>query len=689
MKEEPTEDLTRPFNYDVVDVSKGFLSRIAYKKKVKSSKLDSLLERRVKQHIIEERQRQQVSASKPPTPVSSTSTHALSTPVRPRSPLKPHTLTQTQLALGEAVKVEEKSSITKTPGPGEDGGREVGGSRDELSKTINVTPPLPSPESTPKDSCSTGKGEDSASPQNQTTSMSQELEADLVERTTGPKETKPDNSGQEGVKLPNVQVTIAGGNHSSLEQQTASVPSDVTMAARIENTGSEVPNLKLDSVRTSASVLDQKSSQNTPPSKHIQQTPENVNSVHSGTEENGMGPEEDQENMQGIEQGRTEGDGTTEPISPLPQVNGNVRLGSESLLSNSVMSSNNGLLTNSLQPKVNSIGKAEEQGMIDSLKDSTQQKPLVNGDLAPKSGITEVGVKQTSLASKVESNTTISDQDYKPPLKIMRLDNNIDTLGAITQSTLQHNSMSPFQSAETKPSPVVKIIRMAPSPIPSAEESSLSDDFAEENSNSGTTDPLKTIITQVTTTSTTTMTVVSTEMTMAKLPSHTCRDITLPVVSTTESSAVSTLTTMTKTIVTKICSSGLDGQSEDSQSEIVTQKTALSASIRKSTTDSSGETSVSSVAVHQEDYSSTKGRVRLLKFSRTKKTRSDTALPSYRKFVTKSNRKSIFVLPHDDMKVLGRRGGFREVPIFSYNAKPASDIWPYPSPRPTFGITWR
>ncbi|TNM85524.1 hypothetical protein fugu_007795 [Takifugu bimaculatus] len=86
---------------------------------------------------------------------------------------------------------------------------------------------------------------------------------------------------------------------------------------------------------------------------------------------------------------------------------------------------------------------------------------------------------------------------------------------------------------------------------------------------------------------------------------------------------------------------------------------------------------------------STKGRVRLLRFSRTKKTRSDTALPSYCKFVTKSNRKSIFVLPHDDLKVLGRRGGFRDVPIFSYNAKPAWDIWPYPSPRPTFGLTWR
>ena len=64
-------------------------------------------------------------------------------------------------------------------------------------------------------------------------------------------------------------------------------------------------------------------------------------------------------------------------------------------------------------------------------------------------------------------------------------------------------------------------------------------------------------------------------------------------------------------------------------------------------------------------------------------------MPSYRKFVTKSSKKSIFVLPNDDLKKLARRGGIREVPYFNYNAKPALDIWPYPSPRPTFGITWR
>lgn len=86
---------------------------------------------------------------------------------------------------------------------------------------------------------------------------------------------------------------------------------------------------------------------------------------------------------------------------------------------------------------------------------------------------------------------------------------------------------------------------------------------------------------------------------------------------------------------------------------------------------------------------STRDRVSLLRFSKSKKARSGTALPSYRKFVTKSSKKSIFVLPNDDLKRLGRKAGIKEVPIFSYNAKPAPDIWPYPSPRPTFGISWR
>uniref|UniRef100_A0A672IHR1 Bromodomain PHD finger transcription factor n=1 Tax=Salarias fasciatus TaxID=181472 RepID=A0A672IHR1_SALFA len=683
--------LQQPFNYDVVDVSKGFLTRIPYKKKVKCSKLDCLLERRLKQHVIEERQRQQMSACKPQVPAAVSCTL---TPVRPRSPLKPHALAQTQRTLGVAVKEEEKSSTAQTPGPGEDGGQVARESHVELSKATEKVTPLPSPESdsAPKDICSAGKSENSNSPQNQTTSMPQAVEENPTERTTGPKEACSHNSGQDGVKLHHPET--CGEISSSLEQKPACDASDATQAASTEHTGSELPNSRLDNVRTFSSVFDQKNNQNTSPSKPFQQNPETLGTIHSGKEENGMGPEENLENMQSIGPNRTVDDLTPEPASPRPQVNGNDGL----VLNNSLMSSNNCVLSNESQPKVNSHGKAEQQGLGVSLKDGSPQKPLLNGDMGPVNDSAEVRGKGPGLVSKVDagSKITISDQDYKPPVKIIRLQNNSDTLVADARGNL-HNSTSAVRSAETRLSSGVKIIRMAPSPIPSAEESSLSDDFTEENSNSGMTDPPKTVVTQVTTTTTTTTsststtTVVSTETRITRDPAATSGEMTKPVVSTTESSAVSTLSTMTKTTVTKICSSSPESQSQDGQSGTVTQeqKTTLSAFVGELTTDAGGKTSVLSVSISQEESSSTKGRVRLLKFSRTKKMRSDTALPSYCKFVTKSNRKSIFVLPHDDLKVLARRGGFREVAIFSYNAKPALDIWPYPSPRPTFGLTWR
>lgn len=643
MKVEPAEGPERPFNYDVVDVSQGFLTRIPYKKKVKSSKLDCLLERRLKQHVIEERQRQQVCASNPQTstPVSSTSPSTLSTPVRPRSPLKTQTLAQTKLRLDGSVKVE-KSSTTETPVLEEVGGQNV---------------PSPVPGSTPKDNCSTDTGDDSSTPQNQVTAT-QALKVDLEGRTIGSSKTNSERSEQDGIKCCDAQEN--DGIHSCMEKQTKS----------------EEANLKPNITRTCSTGFDQKNSPNTSPSILNQQNAGTFSSAHPGTEKNGMGPAENQGSMQILTQGKTDDDNTLDPVSPLPQVNGNDGSGIDNILSNSVMASNNGMLPDSPQTRINSFGKGDEQGLAVSLKDNTQQKPLLNGDLTLVSDSKDAVAKEP-LNAEV-------DQECKPPLKISRVDNNVEAFEADTQSPQQPNSTSPVQSAETNTTPVFKIIRMAPSPIPSAEESSLSDDFTEENSQSGMTEPLKTIITQVTTT--TTRTVVSTEKRTVKVPSESSGQTSKPVVSTSESSTVATLSTMTKTTTTKITSSCLDSQSEDSQSETVIHDQTTSVT---STAATSKKTSVSSVTVSQEDYSLTKGRVRLLKFSRTKKTRSDTALPSYCKFVTKSNRKSIFVLLHDDLRVLGRRGGFREVPIFNYNAKPAWDIWPYPSPRPTFGITWR
>lgn len=648
LKEEPSDSTARPFNYDVVDVSKGFITRIPYKKKVKPSKLDGLLERRLKQHIIEERQRQRISiSSNPHTPKSMATapTLILTTPVRPASTLIP-----TQLVLGSAVKSEGEGPSNSKGSSSEDQRVPVvqGTNGAELPKTPESATPLvasPAPASTVKDNRCARVDNDSTSPRSKISSTPGELEAHLVERTTGPLGNNSGNLGQEGVKVPEAEGTSAEG----------------ACQAGMED-------LKSENDRASVEVSGQESSQDTSSSRTAHQKTETLTSGHSGTEENGTGPAENA----GDGQGGSAGDSTLGMLHPLPQVNGNDSLGSDGAGSNSV-SSDNCVVSNSLQPRASSVSKASDE-------DGEQQRPLVNGALEPVKDGKEFGSK-----ALVDSKTSSPDLDYMPPVKILRVDNNIELIGPDPHITRQHN--------ETKASPAVKIIRMPPSPIPSAEESSMSDDFAEEGC--GATESSKTMLTQVTTTSTTTATttVVSTEVRVVKSPVNTEATAT-STVSTAESSAVSTLTTMTKTTVTKVCSSGPDGHSEVSRSEVVTQeqRTAMAATAasKSVTSGPGGVATVSSVALlSQEDVSSTKGRVRLLKFSRTKKTRSDTALPSYCKFVTKSNRKSIFVLQHEDLKVLGRRGGFREVPIFSYNAKPAWDIWPYPSPRPTFGITWR
>lgn len=631
---ETTENSKRAFNYDVVDVSNGFLTRVAYKKKVKTSKLDGLLERRVKQHSIEETQRRQLPASKPrsPTTVSSIVPAVMSTPGQPRPSL--HT---TPLTLGHPVKVEgnsPKANVLK-------------------STDNNVTLTSFSLNSAPRDSCTTGTPCDSSSGQSLTSSVSREQQAD-VERTTEQKENNLhllDHEVDQQLKI----------TETSAQNRTVDVSFDATKAAHLQNTDSEVPSSKQESIRTFPSVLDHKSCEKNSPSK-----PEPCVPVHVCTEENGTGPKENQENAHNIEPHKTKAMITPET----PQVNGNNDFEVKGTLSNSVVVTNNSNVSNSPKPNMNKTNN-DGQGQVDLLKGSVQQKPVVNGDLPPVHNCADAAVNE-SVALK--DTTPKSDQDDKPQ-DISKLKNN---LGALRVETSQHNSQSPYQSSET--SSVVKIIRMAPSPVPSAEESSLSDDFT-ENSNSGVTEQPKTI-TQVTTSTTTTTSVVSTQMKIPP-PSNACR-----VATVTESSSVSTLTTMTKTTVTKI--SELNGQPEDNKKETVTQEQGRLhlSSVCKSTVNNV-TTSVSSVTISQEDFSSTKGRIRLLKFSRNKKARSNTALPSYCKFVTKSKRTSIFVLQHDDLKVLARRGGFREVAVFSYNSKPAPDIWPYPSPRPSFGIAWR
>ncbi|OXB75569.1 UNVERIFIED_CONTAM: hypothetical protein H355_015685 [Colinus virginianus] len=255
------------------------------------------------------------------------------------------------------------------------------------------------------------------------------------------------------------------------------------------------------------------------------------------------------------------------------------------------------------------------------------------------------------------------------------------------EETLQPSSEVPneTESMETEHTEDKKV---ASSPVMSCEESSLSSDFADQNGlqtykaeDVNGESKIKTVITEVTTTTSTVSTESKTVFKVAETLAS--NDEKTTVVSSTENCAISTVTTTTT--VTKLTT-----PATDSNADVISvqehSKTVVTTTVTDSLTTPEG-TLVTSMTVSKE-YS-TKDKVKLMKFAKPKKTRSGTALPSYRKFVTKSSKKSIFVLPNDDLKKLARRGGIREVPYFNYNAKPALDIWPYPSPRPTFGITWR
>ncbi|XP_078385116.1 nucleosome-remodeling factor subunit BPTF isoform X8 [Cetorhinus maximus] len=230
--------------------------------------------------------------------------------------------------------------------------------------------------------------------------------------------------------------------------------------------------------------------------------------------------------------------------------------------------------------------------------------------------------------------------------------------------------------------------KAASSPHISIADSTLSKSFSEQNgiqSESEVGDingdhQVKTVITKMTTTTTT----ISTESkTVVSVTEASSLQSNIPsVVSCIKNCAVSSTTTTTTTF-TKVTSPKLDNTVD---AVTVSEKTVVTTTVTDCVA-TPGGMSTTTMTVSKE-YS-TKDKVKLMRFCRPKKTRSGTALPSYRKFITKSSKKSIFVLPNDDLRKLARRSGIREVPGFNYNAKPALDIWPYPSPRPTFGIAWR
>uniref|UniRef100_A0A8D2NFU2 Nucleosome-remodeling factor subunit BPTF n=1 Tax=Zonotrichia albicollis TaxID=44394 RepID=A0A8D2NFU2_ZONAL len=347
-----------------------------------------------------------------------------------------------------------------------------------------------------------------------------------------------------------------------------------------------------------------------------------------------------------------------------------------------------------IEPKVNNINKAIPEHEIKPLtfKESSV-KPFMNGDIMGEDTKDKNNVDSRShLQSSPESGENLQPPDEVPKCVQKTEEKQLSPERSASGGSAclpaqpvckENNLNSETESMETEASEEKKV---APSPVTSCEESSLSSHFADQNGinkmeNINGESKMKTVITEVTTTTSTVSTESKTVFKVAETGA--ASDEKTTVVSSTENCAISTVTTTTT--VTKLTT-----PASESHSDVISvqehSKTVVTTTVTDSLTTPEG-TLVTSMTVSKE-YS-TKDKVKLMKFTRPKKTRSGTALPSYRKFVTKSSKKSIFVLPNDDLKKLARRGGIREVPYFNYNAKPALDIWPYPSPRPTFGITWR
>ncbi|XP_068386051.1 nucleosome-remodeling factor subunit BPTF isoform X12 [Eschrichtius robustus] len=333
-----------------------------------------------------------------------------------------------------------------------------------------------------------------------------------------------------------------------------------------------------------------------------------------------------------------------------------------------------------VEPKVNNINKIIPENDIKSLtvKESAV-KPFMNGDVIMED-FNEKNDLETKSCLPRSSDT---EGDYQDRLETLPSTKESEGTQATTPlpSCPESSSANQVEDMEVETCEVKKVTS---SPVTSGEESHFSNDFIDENGpptnkdeNVNGESKRKTVITEVTTMTSTVATESKTVIKVAKVDKQT-------VVSSTENCAKSTVTTTTTT-VTKL-STPSTGSSVDIISVKEQSKTVVTTTVTDSLT-TAGGTLVTSMTVSKE-YS-TRDKVKLMKFSRPKKTRSGTALPSYRKFITKSSKKSIFVLPNDDLKKLARKGGIREVPYFNYNAKPALDIWPYPSPRPTFGITWR
>ncbi|XP_066291354.1 nucleosome-remodeling factor subunit BPTF-like isoform X2 [Branchiostoma lanceolatum] len=170
---------------------------------------------------------------------------------------------------------------------------------------------------------------------------------------------------------------------------------------------------------------------------------------------------------------------------------------------------------------------------------------------------------------------------------------------------------------------------------------------------------------------------------------------------------VRTVHTVTKSVVKTTTQNSTHTVVRTQQSSTVAQTATVSSTVAAAVNSTKTETNskvlskcASSVATSQASLTVTKsdghvtysttGKVYLAKFTRVKKKKSQKVLlPSSNKFSTRVGKKSIFILPPQELRKLARRGANKEVACFKYDAKMVGAHWPYLAPRPTFRLAWR
>ncbi|KAM4663574.1 nucleosome-remodeling factor subunit BPTF [Discoglossus pictus] len=699
---------------DLINVSEGFQARTWYKKKVKTSRLDGLLERRIKQFALEEKQR--LEKIKLETPAKLAVGVSVENKKNESERSKSHKETSEKLCDDKTDNSSKNLNACSDGDPLKANTCSI----EPLKKTEGQEIQPPSGPSTEKSNNAENITKDNAhAASNEAFAAQETVQRDITEQdkdSTEKLKTKQavnvpgsadiHNTSSSNCKSP---VKLPSENLKSLEKLGGfgmEEPTPLSQSTNLKDQscledGSKTEAVSLQENKAFAiegnKTVEGKDCERNMVSQNegsnIQSVTKNIHNPKNVQDpscdplldaerpaSNGEQLTQDESsvkrNLNFLDVKCNKKDNKNEKADIVPtQVNGK----DDSFSKNDCLSSVSKTI-HGIEPKVNNITKCISEHEVNSERESST-KPFMNGDI----NMEDVGEKSNSTSSP--SPTKGEESKCEKGNSQARVHTSNEESSAVddscreTTGSLDDSSICGLEEMETENSQ-----KTSPSPVPSGEESSLSCDFSVQNGlpteNKVETvngdAKVKTIVTEITTTTST----VLSSRTVVKVSDGISPKEEKTVVSSTENTSVSSITKTTT--VTK-------ATAPDSNSDIdVSVKEQSKTMVRKTMTNSlttAGGTFLSSMTVSKE-YS-TKDRVRLMKFSKPKKTRSGTALPSYRKFVTKSSKKSIFVLPNDDLKKLSRRGGIREVPGFNYNAKPVLDIWPYPSPRPTFGITWR